>query len=147
MRQSSALSRRTVTFLFIVTSLAGCQCHRLSRALLPSVYDVHITIDLENLKFTGSETIYVHAYQNLSTIELHSLDLYISDWKIFDGGSVVAIANRTYNAQTQVNIIDLDGFLLADRDYEIKLSFEGEIKDDMKGLYRSSYFESGSSMR
>lgn len=136
-----------MTFLFITVSLVGCQSHRLSRALLPSVYDINILIDLENLKFNGSETIHVHSHEPSHLIELHSLDLNVSDWTVLDDGLVVPYEMLGYDDLTQTYSIVLDRSLVAGRDYEIKLSFEGQVKDDMKGLYRSSYFEAGSTVR
>lgn len=141
MRQSSAPIYNFVIFLFIFVSLVGCQSYRLSKALLPSAYDIHITVDLENLKFTGTETIYVHANSPLSVLQLHSLELNVSDLTVIEGENVKPIVSQTYDDLTQWHNISLGESLEAGRDYEISLNFEGDIKDDMKGLYRSSYFE------
>lgn len=147
MRQSGAPVRGAVIFLFIAVSLVGCQSYRLSKALVPSVYDIHLTIDLENLNFSGLETIVIRASDNVSTIELHSLNLSVWDWGITQSGIEVPIQATTYNDTTESHRIDLGESLMPNRNYELRVSFEGEIKDDMMGLYRSSYFEAGSSIR
>lgn len=145
MRQSKALSHSVVIFLFIVSSTVKCQTslNRLSSVVVPSIYDLHVTIDLENLKFSGAETIHVRSNQPSSTIELHALDLLVHEVKVLEGDREIAILSTSYVNVTQIYRITLGQSLDAGRDYQIKMSFEGEIRDDMKGLYRSSYFESG----
>lgn len=144
-RSSRALSHSAVIFLFIVVSTVVCQTsvNRLSTNVVPSIYDLHITIDLENLKFTGTETIHVHANQPSSTIELHALDLLVHEVQVLEGDSQISISSTSYVNATQIFRVALGQSLESGRDYQIMMSFEGEIMDDMKGLYRSSYFESG----
>lgn len=146
MCRSTALSHSAVVFLFIVASTVRCQVsvNRLSNALVPSIYDLHISIDLENLKFAGAETIHVHSNQPSSTVELHALDLLVRDVQVLEGEREILVSSTNYVNATQILRLALGASLNADREYQIKLSFEGEIKDDMKGLYRSSYFESNS---
>lgn len=144
MRLPSALSHRAVIFLFIIASFVSCQNpvnYRLSSDVVPSVYDLHITVDLANLKFSGFETIYIHANQPTSAIELHALDLSIDDVQVIEGTNALSITATNYNNETQILSIALGQSLISDRDYELRISFEGEIKDDMKGLYRSSFIE------
>jgi hypothetical protein len=144
MRRFSALSLNSVIFLFIIASYVSCQNpvnYRLSGDVVPSIYDLHITVDLENLKFSGSEKISVHANQPTSTIELHALDLSIDDVQVIEGENAIPITATRYNNETQIFSIVLGQSLIQSRDYELEMSFEGEIKDDMKGLYRSSYYE------
>lgn len=145
MRRSRALTHSVVIFLFIVTSNVKCQTsvNRLSTNIIPTIYDLHITIDLENLKFTGAETIHVHASQPSSAVELHALDLLVRDVQVLEGERQISITSTSYVNATQIIRVALGQSLDAGRDYQIKMSFEGEIKDDMKGLYRSSYFDSG----
>lgn len=145
MRLSSVLNHAVVIFLFIVTSAVNSQSslnYRLSNDIIPSIYDLHITVDLENLKFDGSETIHVHANQPSSTIELHLLDLSLLDVQVIEGENLISIISTDYNNETQIFKITLDQSLIPNRDYQLKLKFEGLIKDDMKGLYRSSYYQS-----
>lgn len=146
MRVSSVLSHIVVIFLFIIASGVIAQSssnYRLSNDVTPSIYDLHITVDLATLKFDGSETIHVHANQPTSTIELHSLDLSLLDVQVIEGENLISIIATDYNNETQIFEISLAESLIADHDYQIILKFEGLIKDDMKGLYRSSYYENG----
>lgn len=144
MRLSSALSHSSVIFLFIIASFVSCQNpvnYRLSENVVPSVYDLHITVDLAGLKFFGFETIYVRVNQPTSTIELHALDLSIDDVQVIEGVNDMDITATGYNNETQIFSIVLVQSLVPDRDYALRMTFEGEIKDDMKGLYRSSFIE------
>lgn len=144
MFQTRVLSHSTVIFLFIIASFVSCQNpvnYRLSGDVVPSIYDLHITVDLADFKFSGSETVFVHAIRATSTIELHALDLFIDEVQVIEGENAIPITKQSYNNETQIFSIDLGQSLISGRDYEIHLTFEGEIKDDMTGLYRSSYYE------
>lgn len=143
MRQSSASSQCFAVFLFIAVSRVSCQQYRLWRDIVPTIYDIHITIDLENLKFNGTETIQVHAVSPGTTITMHSLDLTVSDLSLRQGATDLPIRNVTYDDRAQTMMIRPEYPMQNGLDYEIRLAFEGEIRDDMKGLYRSSYYENG----
>lgn len=132
-----------VVLSFAIASVK-CQSsvnYRLSKSVVPSSYDLHLTIDLENLFFNGSETILVHANQPTSAIEVHLLDIIVDNVQVIEGENVLRIASRGYNNATEIFTITLDESLLVDREYKIRINFQGEIKDDMKGLYRSKYYE------
>lgn len=146
MRLSSVLSHSAVIFLFIIASLVSSQTsinYRLSSDITPSIYDLHIEIDLDNLKFNGTETIHVHANQPTSKVQLHLLDLSVDDLHVIEGETEIPFTSTGYNNETQIFEINLTESLLQNRDYQIRTKFEGEIKDDMTGLYRSSYYENG----
>lgn len=83
----------------------------------------------------------VHANQPTSTIEVHLLDIIVDNVQVIDGENALRIASRDYNDESEIFTITLDESLLAGRDYKILMNFQGEIKDDMKGLYRSKYYE------
>lgn len=110
---------------------------------MPSIYDIHISIDLENLKFNGTETIQVHANGSSSAITMHALDLTVSDLSLRQSTTNVPIKNVTHDDRSQTMSIWPEFPIQDGLDYEIRLTFEGDIRDDMKGLYRSSYYENG----
>lgn len=143
MRQSSASSQCCAIFLFIAVSLVSCQQYRLWRDMVPSIYDIHITVDLENLKFNGTETIHMHSNSGGTRITMHALDLTVSDSSMFQGENAILIRNITYDDRAQTMTIWPEYMVEDGLDYTINFSFEGKIKDDMKGLYRSSYYENG----
>lgn len=133
-----------VALLSFAITFVKCQSsvkYRLSKSVVPSSYDLHLTVDLENLFFNGSETILVHANQPTSTIEVHLLDILVDNVQVIEGENALRIASRDYSNESEIFTITLDGSLLAGREYKIQMNFQGEIKDDMKGLYRSKYYE------
>lgn len=144
MRLSSVLSHSVVICLFIIVSHVHSQAsanYRLSNNIAPSIYDLHITIDLDGLHFAGVETILAHASQNTSIIELHALDLTIYNVQVTENGIDLPFNSLVYINETQTFRITLDQSLMPNSDFQLKLEFSGEIRDDMKGLYRSSYYE------
>lgn len=146
MRLSNVLSHSAVIFLFIVVSFVKSQAsvnYRLSSDIVPTVYDLHIEIDLDNWKFNGTETIHVHTNQATSKVQLHLLDLSLNEVQVIEGEIAIPITSTDFNNETQIFELNLAQSLIQNRDYQIKTKFEGEIGDDMTGLYRSSYYENG----
>ena len=142
MRRTITLRSGVALLLFIVSVTCQSDIHyRLQKHIFPTIYDIHITVDLDILKFSGSETIYVNANQPTSAIELHALDLSIDDVQVIEGENAISISSTEYANETQIFKIILEHNLAAGRNYHITLNFEGAIRDDMKGLYRSSYYE------
>lgn len=146
MRRTSVSSHCVAIILFIVGTLVECQNlvdYRLAGSIAPSIYDLHIKVDLQNFTFSGTETIYVHAHQPTWTIELHTLDLLVDDVHVIEGEDEIFINSTDYSDETQIFKISLGQSLMAGREYKIRMNFSGEIRDDMKGLYRSSYYVNG----
>lgn len=145
MKMRLSCAHSIVIFLFVIASNVSCQNskNRLSKNVTPSIYDLHIGVSMESLRFSGSETIYIHANQPTSAIELHALDLSIYDVHVIEGENELPITATRYNDETQIYTITLGQSLISGGNYTLKLEFEGEIKDDMKGLYRSSYYVNG----
>lgn len=144
MRLTGELIYRVLILLLLAVASAKCQSsvnYRLSKSVAPTAYDLHITVDLENLMFNGTETILVHANQPTSTIEVHLLDLSVDNVQVIEGENAIGVASLDYSSATEIYRITLSQNLSVDREYKVKMNFRGEIKDDMKGLYRSKYYE------
>jgi Peptidase M1 N-terminal domain len=127
-----------------VVRLANCQSSgiRLSTDIAPTNYDIHLKVDVVKREFNGSETIYVHVFESTDLIELHWMDLDIETIQIFDASDIeISISSISFDDVNQKHLVTLTQRLEKDREYQIKITFDGEIKDDMKGLYRSSYYE------
>lgn len=145
MRRSSVLCRSAVIFLFIAISLVRCQSatnYRLPADVVPSRYDLHLVVDLVNAQFNGTVTIHARAIQPTSAIELHLLDLSADDVQVIEGASEVPISELRLDNETQIFHIGLTRAVSGD--CLVQMSFAGTIQDDMKGLYRSSYYEGDS---
>lgn len=117
--------------------------YRLSNNIKPITYTINIRVDLVKFKFDGSVSIELIADKETSLIEIHQLDLNIgSDIRLLDEDF-----NRTnvkpfnYIKESQIVQLNLEEPLLANKIYDLKISFDGNITDDMKGLYRSPQYE------
>ncbi|CRL07552.1 CLUMA_CG020517, isoform A [Clunio marinus] len=143
MRRSSVLS--SVIFLFITIVTVKCECryeYLLPRNVAPTFYDLHFTIDLDNLTFAGTETIHLYVNKSTSSIKVHALDLVIDDEvQVIQETNVIPVTSTHYADHTQMFTINLAQDLSTHEYYELKLSFRGEIKDELKGIYRSSFYE------
>lgn len=143
-------SEKCVVFLVIlafgnVARLTNCQSTgiRLSTDISPTNYDIHLRVDVESRKFNGSETIYVNVHESTDLIELHWMELDIEQIQVFDASdNEIPINSIDHDDVNQKHLLTLTERLEKDREYQIRIAFDGEIKDDMKGLYRSSYYES-----
>ena len=117
--------------------------YRLSNNILPSLYTITIRVDLVKFKFDGSVSIELKAEKETSLIEVHKLDLNIgSDIRVLDEKLMrtnVKVFN--YIEESEIFQIHLEKPLKAKKVYDLKISFDGNITDDMKGLYRSPQYE------
>lgn len=140
----------TVIFLFIavLVQLPGhvysqSSGYRLSGNVTPTIYDLHIRADVDFYSFTGNVTIDIHVNRATSTIEMHNVNLTISNnalVKSSDGDEFKSVY-ILYDNATEIMIIGLDRPLPANSNYSITISFGGRIENDMKGLYMSSYYD------
>lgn len=98
-----------------------------------------------NSTFSGETkiNITVHAHTNVITLNLK--DLNVTKVTVADitnakarNISVNNFINIIKNEQLKINLYN---FLIAGRKYQVTISYEGKIRNDMSGLYMSSYQE------
>ncbi|KAG5671811.1 hypothetical protein PVAND_001986 [Polypedilum vanderplanki] len=140
----------SVIYLFIIftSPLTNGQNtnYRLSDAVTPSAYDLFIQVDIGFYSFNGNVTIDIHVNKPTSTIELHNVNLTISNSSIFvksvdDDEVKFESVYLIYNNESEIMTIVLEKPLTANTNYTITLAFSGRIEYDMKGLYMSSYYD------
>lgn len=141
----------SVTFLLIFfenvphTNCQNTNDIRLSTNVMPTNYDIHIKVDIPNRVFDGVETIYVHVNdESTDFIEIHALDLDITKIEVFnnDDDEEVSISSTEYFNDTEKFLMKFSENLVQQRNYRVHVEFKGELKNDMKGLYISSYYYS-----
>lgn len=117
--------------------------YRLSDNIKPSLYLINIRVDLLKFEFDGSVSIELTADKETSLIEIHKLDLHISPYiRVFDEKfNRTEVKSFNYIQESEIFQIHLKKPLLANKVYDLKISFEGEITNDMKGLYLSPQYE------
>ena len=58
-------------------------------------------------------------------------------------GTAPEIRKTWLHVPMQYLVIQLNGVLKTGQDYKLYTEFEGELSDDLEGLYRSEYYEDG----
>lgn len=127
---------------------------RLPRALIPVTYNLHLDVDVHKAEFNGSVVITLRVMENTSFVILHSHGLAIrqsavsvdnitsaSPSSASGGGSrSVPIRDQKLVPVFDFYIIELTKNMQPGEMYNVSIGlFQGQLLDDMKGLYRSVY--------
>ncbi len=113
---------------------------RLSEFVIPSHYKIHLTPDLENFTFMGTEEISIDIQKPSKKITLHSAEIeilsaeFIQKQKNFSA-KVSYQDSEEAATLTLVSTVKGSGVL--------KLKFAGILNDKMRGFYRSRYEHAG----
>ncbi|XP_013408526.1 uncharacterized protein LOC106172388 isoform X2 [Lingula anatina] len=121
---------------------------RLPSTLHPVYYKLDLKPDIygndpEHFNFSGSVEITIFCNESTLQIKLHSNKLTIpeNDVKLMDENGVrLDISNTEMDTENQFFILNLPHVLEKGKNYTLKMKFEGPLKDDLTGLYRSQYF-------
>src|SRR5574341_2236503 len=112
--------------------------HRLPTTVIPERYQIRLTPDLVNWKFTGEVKIALQVHQrerriilNAAELELHSVALKRPDGAVLHGhGSLDGDSE-----QATLTFPDQ----LPEGSCELLMSFSGILNDKLHGFYRSTY--------
>lgn len=141
-------------FLIILFCLlAGgslAQEYRLSKNIIPDLYDIHIKpyLRLEDgdkqFTFDGEVNVTLHAVvDNLKEITLHKDLINMLDVILYDanGGIVQNIDTESmvYVAKTHKLTIKLSTSLVLDKSYTLYFKYRGQIGNGKAGFYKASY--------
>ena len=113
---------------------------RLYPTIKPSNYKLTLTPNLENFTFTGHEVIGFEITASTTDLVFHARDLTIVSAKLKE--SSVTVSDYKLNAEDQTVTFMLNGELQAGS-YQLELDYEGPIRDDLHGWYRSKYTVDG----
>jgi len=121
--------------------------YRLPDTILPSRYDLEITVDLEQFIFGGSVKIHIHCTVTTNTVMLHSKNILVN-WNLVKLVDVELSQEFTLNRYEENPVTDITTMifneeLIANKNYIITLDMSGIITDEPSGLYRSSYTRNG----
>ena len=117
---------------------------RLPDNLVPSFYELKLKVDLEKFTFEGSVDIQVDVQKTYEFVIVHinSLDIV---------GSLVVVKNLETNEEIEIleripvkpnqfYVLRMAEPLMAGNRYLVQFGkFKGNLQDDLRGLYRSSY--------
>lgn len=122
---------------------------RLPNDVIPLEYDVTIKPNMFNgnpdsFFFGGNVKIKIECKTPTNKVILHGNMLTISNVKF----GAIADSKRTlpapeFDPQRQFLTFRLNEFLQTSKTYELSMDFRGPLKNDMKGLYLSSYTHGG----
>lgn len=120
---------------------------RLPRAIKPISYDIVIVpyLSRENFTFDGDVIIKIEVDKSCKNITLHSAMLKIhrnltSVYKINENGNQsLTIRNQFFVDAKQFLVIETEEELEKGKNYFLKISYAGLIRDNLQGFYKSSY--------
>lgn len=117
---------------------------RLPRTLIPSLYELSLRIDLTKFVFKGAVNITIRVAQSTKHVLIHMNKLSIHKSQVslkeMKSKNSVNIINQFYYADKQFYVLELAEYLVLEGKYVLSFdAFEGNMTDEMRGLYRSSY--------
>jgi hypothetical protein len=120
---------------------------RLPRSVLPDLYTLELFPDLyqadpANFTFSGNLTILVNCTENANNITLHSNKITIDKNSVTVSSTTRAgnlFKSLSRDEELQFSIFHLNTELVAGQQYQLSLRFTGPLKDDLHGLYYSTY--------
>lgn len=130
-----------LAFLWILSYVnsQGILNHRLPGDTEPSHYEVFTSVYLEpDFRFEGKVKIHLICQKETDKIQLHSSELNITSIKL--DGNETDIESKEFVEEADFLIIKLKKKLRDQVQYILEIDYEGKIRDDLTGLYRSSYF-------
>lgn len=120
---------------------------RLPGNIFPSHYDLKLAVFLEegNFSFKGEVEIFAEFANDSSVIVLNSdeLDVNESSLKVMDldNGRSIPVLEVGKDVERQFLIVHLEETITKGVRCSIWIQYEGLLRDDLQGFYRSSYVE------
>lgn len=122
--------------------------YRLPKTVIPSSYEILLMPKLkDDFKFEGRVHINATIQKLTNTITLHYKKIEILKLTITCNKELQEITNTTYNNITEKYEITLKNDLIAETKVSINIAYRGNLRDDMIGFYRSSYFDYKGTLR
>ncbi|XP_048749587.1 aminopeptidase N-like isoform X4 [Ostrea edulis] len=120
---------------------------RLPRSVLPELYTVELQPNMyegppDRFTFNGTVRIRVKCHETTSNITLHINKLNLTgEIRVTAASSSISIQYTRHEIDTtrQFLIVYTSVPLQPDQEYDLDMSFIGPLKDDLHGLYRSTY--------
>jgi aminopeptidase N len=124
--------------------------YRLTREVVPDSYEVYLKAYFEEaganaFTFDGEVKIRVRATTStpVMSVVLHSNDLIVKSYSFDhdDLGNLGSGINGTYNATTDKLTLTANQRIPLDGKTTLTITYQGFMRDDMNGFYRSYYME------
>ncbi|RAK82529.1 M1 family metallopeptidase [Aspergillus fijiensis CBS 313.89] len=106
----------------------------------PLHYDLTLEPNFEAFTYDGTVIVDLEVTEDTNSISLNSNEIKIHNAVVSAQGSVVASQPEvSINQDTQVATVKFSETIPAGSSAQLKLTFTGELNDNMAGFYRSSY--------
>lgn len=120
---------------------------RLPATTHPIHYDLHLNVDVDQGHYSGSVAIRLNVTSaNVNLIALNYHELEVSDVLIYrnDNTTQLNVLSRiNYSPAFQIIEFSTNTTLVQSSEYVLRMNFNGAIRNDLKGLYTSSYWING----
>ncbi|XP_058451011.1 aminopeptidase N-like [Malaya genurostris] len=138
-------------YIVLICSVVSClvselgaqneRYYRLPNNTSPIGYDLTLTVDLDRLIFSGKVNISLVAATQSKVIALNVRELDISKVSLNDSnGQSIGVPTWVMQNDSEIARFNLDSYLDIGRTYQMVIEFAGNITDDLKGLYKSSFY-------
>lgn len=130
--------------------------HRLPSTTRPISYDIHVTTNIHtqtDFSFTGEVAIRFRALRASRTITLHQRQLTIGNASLIltDQPNIqIPLNPAEYNSENEFLSFTLQSptaLLIGSREYILTIAYNGTLRTDEAGFYRSSYLTENGTRR
>lgn len=116
---------------------------RLSRDLMPLLYEINLKVDLENLTYRGHVNMTLICTNNTKFVIFHISHLFLDkdSVKVSENGTknVFKILKQFRYIINQFWVMELDSELSAGTVYKVSVGYRGFLHEDLRGIYLSKY--------
>ncbi|XP_019636319.1 PREDICTED: aminopeptidase N-like [Branchiostoma belcheri] len=129
------------------------QSARLPNNVVPLHYDLRLEVDLQKFEVIGRVAITVRCDETSSYILLHTDKIEIVGGvsrprlQGQDGGDTPTITSWSLHPENDFLLLKLDGDLIKDGVYIVRIHFRNVLRDQLIGHYRSSYLNGNKEKR
>jgi puromycin-sensitive aminopeptidase len=115
--------------------------YRLPRDVRPDRYDLVIEPDLDAARFVGEVRIEATVHAPVDSVTVNAADLECSDATLSQGDTPFG-ADVSFDPETErMTLRPSDGRRLEAGDLQISCTFAGELNDQLRGFYRSTFVD------
>ncbi|CAL7935733.1 unnamed protein product [Xylocopa violacea] len=121
--------------------------YRLPKTIIPTHYEVILSPKLEQSTFNGVVHIKAYVAKPTDRITLHIGKIEKLRITVTSGTQALSIKNYAQNNKTEKYAIVLSEVLNVGTNVMISINYNGTLRDDMIGFYKSSYVDSDGKIR
>lgn len=123
--------------------------YRLPNTTVPNSYDISLRtwIDEGNFQFNGNVRVNISILESTNTITLHHRYLTIGDVRLFSDTDSIPILSYSYNATFEFFTVSVEETLAPGETFILDVDYNGTLRTDEAGFYRSSYLADDGSRR